>query len=591
MTAILTPTPWMQFIDANGNPLVGGKLYTYASGTTTPLATYTDAGALTPNTNPVILNSAGEASVWLGASVYTFVLTTATDALVWTANDIMASATVSSVAAVAADLQAFIDLMASPVGSAEVGYMPGGAGVVATTVQGKLRETASVKDFGAVGNGTHDDTAAIVLAFTAGVGYFPNGTYKITAPITVPVGLSVSGEDRTESIITCAVAGNMFIASYTGSYPTLAENQISNLTFVAGIAGVTAIHFSQASHVDIDNCSFFGFATCVYMSGGWFCTITNCRSNGINSLTAGGLYFTSPKTGTSSNYIFWLTVDNFNCSSGNGASFATGNTIYLERAIGANIRNVHLNGSAGGCGIRLYGDCQGCVISSVHVADNQIFGMELAADGADVPTYTEILDSQFDACTGAFAVVLGGSSYTSVQGCNFTANAANGIALTSLSYANISNNIFSDFAGSGQNALLLTDAVYSLIQGNFFIGNETSIAMFGTCTHNNIDGNQFVSVTNPIAGAYAATGNVMQSNNSGFSRTPFNIAPAVPASGVPYTNASGFPLRIFISGGTVTNVYINSAATGATQGMFTINVDEYIVIIYSVAPTAVCIAA
>jgi hypothetical protein len=51
----LTPTPKQQFLDANGNPLSGGKVYAYAAGTTTPLVTYTDAGGSTPNTNPVIL--------------------------------------------------------------------------------------------------------------------------------------------------------------------------------------------------------------------------------------------------------------------------------------------------------------------------------------------------------------------------------------------------------------------------------------------------------------------------------------------------------------------------------------------------------
>lgn len=86
--ATLTPSPKMQFVDANGKPLAGGKLYTYASGTTTPLATYTDATGSTPNTNPIILDSAGYASIWLGNDLYTFKLTSSTDVLIWTVNDI-----------------------------------------------------------------------------------------------------------------------------------------------------------------------------------------------------------------------------------------------------------------------------------------------------------------------------------------------------------------------------------------------------------------------------------------------------------------------------------------------------------------------
>lgn len=64
-------------LDANGNPLSGGALYTYAAGTSTPLATYTtsagDAGST--NTNPVVLDANGEADVWLSPGVdYKFVL-------------------------------------------------------------------------------------------------------------------------------------------------------------------------------------------------------------------------------------------------------------------------------------------------------------------------------------------------------------------------------------------------------------------------------------------------------------------------------------------------------------------------------------
>ena len=41
--ASLSPNAKQQFFDANGNPLAGGKVYTYAAGTTTPIVTYTDS--------------------------------------------------------------------------------------------------------------------------------------------------------------------------------------------------------------------------------------------------------------------------------------------------------------------------------------------------------------------------------------------------------------------------------------------------------------------------------------------------------------------------------------------------------------------
>lgn len=95
--ASLTPSPFMQFFDANGTPLVGGKLYTYASGTTSPLSTYTNAGALTPNTNPVILDSSGSAAVWLGPQLYTFLLTDANGVQLWSADDIGTHITLQNV--------------------------------------------------------------------------------------------------------------------------------------------------------------------------------------------------------------------------------------------------------------------------------------------------------------------------------------------------------------------------------------------------------------------------------------------------------------------------------------------------------------
>jgi hypothetical protein len=94
---VLAPQPKAQFFDANGSPLVGGKVYTYAAGTTTPLQTYTDASGVTPNTNPVILDSRGECNLWFStASSYKVVLESATNALQWTVDNIATYGTLAS---------------------------------------------------------------------------------------------------------------------------------------------------------------------------------------------------------------------------------------------------------------------------------------------------------------------------------------------------------------------------------------------------------------------------------------------------------------------------------------------------------------
>jgi hypothetical protein len=67
----LSPVAHQQFFDANGLPLSGGFVYTYASGSVTPLVTYKD-NAGTANTNPIVLDAGGYATMYLGQSSYKF---------------------------------------------------------------------------------------------------------------------------------------------------------------------------------------------------------------------------------------------------------------------------------------------------------------------------------------------------------------------------------------------------------------------------------------------------------------------------------------------------------------------------------------
>jgi len=78
-------------------------------------------------------------------------------------------------------------------------YIPSGTGAVQTTVQEKLRESISVLDFGAIGDGVTDDTAAFQLAINAASVnhqeiFVPAGQYLITSTLNIYTGTNIIGE-------------------------------------------------------------------------------------------------------------------------------------------------------------------------------------------------------------------------------------------------------------------------------------------------------------------------------------------------------------------------------------------------------------
>ena len=82
-----------QFFTNTGAVLTGGKLYTYAAGTTTPAVTYTSSNGLTAWTNPIVLNAAGRVpgsgEIWLTDGInYKFVLKDSNDVLIATYDNI-----------------------------------------------------------------------------------------------------------------------------------------------------------------------------------------------------------------------------------------------------------------------------------------------------------------------------------------------------------------------------------------------------------------------------------------------------------------------------------------------------------------------
>ena len=162
MTATLSPFPVFRAFDSNGAPLAGGKLFTYQAGTSTPLYTYVNQSETvgSQNTNPVILDSSGQANVWLGSAyAYKLVLVDKDNVPQWSVDNI--ESTQDLINAVYINFANTSDVSQ---GDALVGVKSVLTGGVARTQHEKNADTISIQDFGGVGDGTTDNSPMLIAA-------------------------------------------------------------------------------------------------------------------------------------------------------------------------------------------------------------------------------------------------------------------------------------------------------------------------------------------------------------------------------------------------------------------------------------------
>ncbi|MGQ9366634.1 glycosyl hydrolase family 28-related protein [Azospirillum sp. ST 5-10] len=111
-------------------------------------------------------------------------------------------------------------------------YVPDGSGAVARPIREKLGDTVSVRDFGAVGDGTVDDTLALQAALGAARAvHVPPGTYRVTNTLTVGHGQTLAGAGQ--SAVLRAAGGGFDLIHLPDGYATLRD-----LRLEGGRAGV-----------------------------------------------------------------------------------------------------------------------------------------------------------------------------------------------------------------------------------------------------------------------------------------------------------------------------------------------------------------
>ena len=302
--AVPFPNPEIQFLDAAGKPLAGGKLCTYAAGTSTPLATYTDSTAATPNTNPVVLNTAGRASVWVGPQLYKFVLRTGGSA--YPASDACTTGTIQWTQDYVADTTLYFTNYVKTVGTCTmITFTATGTGAVTRTCSAKLGDIVSVKDFGAVGDGTAADGPAIqaaldVLASTTGTVHIPRGIYSVAAPLTVPSGVNVECESAGTSVGTTLVfsgTSGLVPASPASGYKMNVKGcKITNIGATGSTIGID-MHSVWSSVVEMNRIE--GFNTCIDLNGAVYGDYFNdVRDNEMYTCVTAGISLESAARNT-----------------------------------------------------------------------------------------------------------------------------------------------------------------------------------------------------------------------------------------------------------------------------------------------------
>lgn len=387
--AYLAPSPKFQAFDSNGDPLASGKLYAYQAGTDTPLDTYQSQGGAA-NTNPVILNSRGEANVWLSAtSLYKLVLKTSADATIWTVDNVGGAVTYT-------DLSNTSDV---GLGDALVGFKQSNGsgaltGATARTVHTKLQEVFSVKDFGAVGDKVTDDATAIQAAIDAakaqhhGTIYFPNAVgYRVNSALDVTgtSGLRFvceGGNNSSYASIYPNHTGHVFDCSDSSflTFENVAVRTFDNTTKpkTAWFLARNSSGDSAGNH-EFYRCATYGkFSSAVLYSYAsesneyHHCFFANQETGGnVFVSTAYNIFslsstFITIATGSRSNIIT-------NIFGGSMAMLAaTGNSVYLDGAALFNMYGTELfssDGSATGGNSLVYVDCTNSASDYVRLHD------------------------------------------------------------------------------------------------------------------------------------------------------------------------------------------------------------------------------
>ena len=399
-------------------------------------------------------------------------------------------------------------------------YTQGGTGSVSRTIQNRLQDAVSVKDFGATGDGTTDDTTAIQNAINAAGAtktlFFPSGTY-ICSDLTFATNISWLSNNALLKYKTGFVSTNNWISAITDNQSTNIDGLSFDYQYNTNKKGILNIG-GNPNNCSILNCNFFNMNTYNAIVG--FFTSTNSTngnilfqdSNFTNSINGGGAISLSAYDGvTGINNISLI-----NCNANNVGGTVFGITRYTTRDVNT-FKNVNVIGCTVNVnGQGLYGSLS---IEMTSITNFIISNCNLNNSGTNSPN-------------GSTGISIG-----TVKGVSITGNTISNQGGTSAEIGESSQLVFSNntvinspnmFAGNGVNYSDIVISNNTYTNSGFTSAPSSSyyaiylIGISGTYTRNNfvVSNNIFTNPTylkNLIQLNYAT--NVLIDNNIYYAST------------------------------------------------------------------------
>jgi hypothetical protein len=448
----------------------------------------------------------------------------------------------------------------------------------------------NVKQYGAIGNGTADDTSAIQASINAainaggGIVFFPAGTYKVSSPLN----LSSSGV-----ILAGSGAGTVIqpASGFSGA-------QVVSVT--ANACGVRDLNIAGASSTYSSNPA----ATGIQITGAYYATIQNVHMDYINgwciqSSISGSIRNDSCKIDNVSSYfckqgIHLLTVEAHVITATTMGHVQAGDCYLFEDSQDIECNNLEgQTTSGGGIAFHILGNSPSIHLNNFVGGGNtptttgESMKIESGTNGA--PRQIQITNSIIE--TGLTGLTISNATEVDVIGCNFFQNATHGILISGggTDTINISGCTFranGQTAGSGHYDIQNTASFANIIVTNcrFLTAIGTASGQVQNSINDTIHLMLIVSNVFLNGSVFAGLPKVARSNLGYNPQGPL-AAPTMPATTVALTNPFAVDCTVFITGGTVTAISIGGTATGLTSGSFRVPATQTITLTYSAAPS------